>query len=521
MGNKMNFKNLLSGYSEYSDFCAAIKKGKIPVSIAGLAEPCVPQFIFQAHEDKKTLVITYSDLEAKRLLSELGFYTDKAVLFPQKEYIFHNIDAKDHNIEHQRLCALLSISNSSIVVTSLEAMLQFTLSFDTLSKYTIDFKQDQEYDTDDLAKMLVDMGYTREDEVVGRGQFALRGGILDIFSPQMENPVRIEFFDTQIDSIREFDSMSQRSVGTVNECRIIPCTELAGQDTNQLITKLQDEIKKLARKKSNQEKLIDNIRSDIEALKNGELFSIYKYIEFIFDKIPTILDYFDENSRIFLIEPRRIAERSSTFSFEQAEIIRDLDEKSLIIPKHTAFWEKYENLKEVIQKLPLISINTLTHSAVDYTYKSIFNFNTKTTVSLHGKFEYLFDNLKEGHKKGSTIVILAQNRSRGENLAGTLNEKGIKCRYIHDNPEFEKGEVVIVRGELGKGFEYPDIDFVLFSDRDIFDTGRKKSRRKIENAKRLKSYTDINVGDYVVHRAHGIGKYCGIKKMEVEGTKKD
>jgi len=158
---------------------------------------------------------------------------------------------------------------------------------------------------------------------------------------------------------------------------------------------------------------------------------------------------------------------------------------------------------------------------LDYQYKAIFNFTTKTTVGFHGKVEYLYDDLAAWRRDGATVVILAGNRARGENLAGVLNDKGIACRFVTGVPEFEKGEVIVARGELRKGFEYPQIGFVLISDQEIFENSRKKRARKIENTNRIKSYTDINVGDYVVHQTHGIGQYAGIQKMVVGGVTKD
>lgn len=522
MEKNMNFKNLLSEYKEYSDFCAAIKKGQTPVSVAGVVQSAMPQFIFSSAGEKNTLIITYSDMEAKQLASDLELYCENVHLFPAKEYVFFNIDAQDRHSENTRLETLYNIEKNGITVTSIEAVLQFTLPRDKFYENIMEFNMEEEYDLEIIAERLVNIGYVREDEVMGKGQFALRGGILDVFSPHMENPVRIEFFDTQVDSMREFDAETQRSVGVIDACTVIPCREFVDREKDELIEKLKDLVKKIKRKKSDNTVLIQNIEADIEVLEEGgELGSIHKYLGFVFDKIPTIVDYFNKSSMVFLLEPKRIAERVKTIEWEQGEILEDLFNKSLLPEKSSGLWAKYQDVALALQNLPLVSVNSLTHSAIDYTYKSIFNFNTKTTVSLHGKVDYLYDDLLMRRKSGATVVVLASNRSRGENLAGTLNEKGIKCRYIHDNAEFEKGEIVIVRGDAAKGYEYPDINFILISDREIFDAAKKKSRRRMENTSRLKSYTDINVGDYVVHRSHGIGEYKGIKKMEVGGISKD
>lgn len=515
----MNFKNLLSGYGEYSDFCHALKNGKTPISVSGIVESAAAQFIYETAAGKKTLIITYSDMEAKQMAENMNLYTDRVFVFPAKEYVFFNVDARDHNSEVQRLRALYELSKDAAVVVSLESLLEFTLPPEKFYDNILKFGLDSEYDLENVSNRLVSMGYSREDEVFEKGQFALRGGILDVFSPQNENPVRIEFFDTQVDSIREFDPMTQRSIDGFDEAVVMPCSELAGYDRAGLIKKL--ELKKV--KKDGESKLAENVEKDIELLKNGAaLNSICKYISLIYDGIPTLLDYFDKDSYIFLMEPKRIAERAKSFEWEQGEIIEDLSQKELLLPNTAQMWAKYSDIAACLQKLSLVTISSLTHSNIDYKYGALFDFSTRTTVSLHGQAEYLYEDLKEKQNEKATVVILASNRSRGENLAGTLNDKGIKCRYIHDEAEFEKGEIIILRGSAGKGYEYPELKFTLISEQEIFEAAKKKrAAKRVENASRLKSYTDINPGDYVVHRSHGIGKYLGIKKMSVAGVTKD
>lgn len=523
MKKTLNFKNLLSEYSEYSDFCAALKSGKTPISLAGVVESGLGQFIYGSNDDKNTIVITYSDQEAKQLVFDLELYTDNVRLYPAKEYVFFEIDAQNRHSENMRLEALSNMQRKGgITVTSIEALLQFTIPPKTLRENTLNLKLADMIDPAELSEKLVKMGYIREEEVSGKGQFSLRGGILDVFSPQAENPCRIEFFDIEIDSIRNFDTMTQRSFGNVEETCIIPCRELSEYDRDALTIKLEEEIKKLKRKKSDQSKAIENLESDIEKLsQSGELSSVSRYIGVIYDKIPTLLDYIEEDTTVFLIEPKRVNERAKTLVWEQSEIIEDLSAKGLLLSGYSKLWESYDKAVEILQNRKLVSINTLTHTTINYNYNAIFNFVTKTTVSLHGKVEYLYDDLIKKQEAKETVVILASNRLRGENLAGTLNDKGIKCRYIHEDAEFSKGEIVIIRGELSKGFEVPDIGFTLISDKEIFAAGIKKSKRRAENANRLKSYTDINVGDLVVHRAHGIGEYKGIKKMTALGVTKD
>ena len=317
---------------------------------------------------------------------------------------------------------------------------------------------------EEFLKKLIDMGYKREEEVSGKGQFAMRGGILDIFSPQEENPVRIEFFDIQADSIREFDTETQRSVETLKETTIIPASEFSGFDFDNFLKKLREKVAKLRRKKVPDKELIENLENDIDSIENGIIpKSIYKYAGLMFDKIPTILDYFDGEDIVFLAEPKRIAERAKSLEWDLAEEIKELASKSIISGDFGSPWAKYADLAKEIQQKCLVSINTLMHTSINYTYKAIFNFITKTTVSLHGRIDYLYDDLKKSEGTDKTTVILAGSASRAENLAGTLCQKGIKCRFEREKADFKKGETLILKGRLEKGFEYPDLNFTLIS----------------------------------------------------------
>lgn len=516
----MDFSTLLEGYAPYEKLKNALVCGKTPVSVSGLVEPAEPQLISALSQTGTTLVVVYSDFEARRLYSDFLLYTNKVYVFCEREYVFHNIDARDHSRESERLRVLDSIQSGGIIIASVEACLGATLHKDKLESFCIDIKYGMEYDIESLSQRLLDMGYKRTDMTEAVGQFSLRGGILDVFSPNSENPVRVEFFDTEVDSIRRFDALTQRSLSQEDRCRIIPASELCLnlQEREKVI----DYLKKILKRKSTTEELEQTVQAEIEQLSDGIIFpAIDKYIGVIYDKIPTISDYLDSDSKVFIIEPKRINERAKTLEWEQAQVYTELVERGIMPAKTPLSYIEYHALTEQLAKKRLVSLNLLSHSSVDYKYNEIVDVTTKTTVSLHGKIEYLYDDLTAWQREGSTVVILASNTSRGENLAGTLNEKGITARFLRDNISFNKGEVVIVRGAANKGYEYPELGFVLIAEQDIFTAEKKRRERKRDSANRIKSYTDINVGDYVVHRAHGIGEYAGIKKMQVAGVTKD
>lgn len=523
----MLFSEILDGYAEYRSLAGNMEKRKTPVSVAGVVESANAHLIASLSEKlgKPAIVLTDSDVQAREIAEDLAFYTDRALYFPSKEYVFYDIDTTAHVSEHGRLGVLekLCAGGEYIVAASVDSVLAYTADRTEYEKNRIEFEIGAVFEIDALAERLVDMGYRREELVEGVGQFSVRGGILDIYCPSYENPVRIEFFDNEVDSVRAFDPITQRSLETLSGFVVSPCSEvvLTRESAVSLAEKLRESVKKLKRKKSDMSETIETLYTDIEKLEETRLFpAIDKYASLIYGRIPTLIDYFDADCLAFVIDPRRINERVRAFEAEKAEMIASLAERGQISPEGMKYYADYGEIAAEMAKRRMAALNVLSHTSLDYNYNALVSFSTKSTVSFHGKIEYLADDLKVWRDTKTTVVILASNRGRGENLADMLTERGFACRYMHERGQFEKGEIIIARGEAAKGFEYPDAGFALISDREIFASKRRR-RRKTENANRLKSFNDIAVGDYVVHQTHGIGKYVGMEKKTVTGITKD
>ncbi|HIT85330.1 MAG TPA: transcription-repair coupling factor [Candidatus Ornithomonoglobus intestinigallinarum] len=521
----MKLNDILYDYGKYAELREAVKSS--PVSVSGVEESARAQLIFSLFEEqeKNALIVCYSDMEARALADDLAFYTDSVQFFPSKEYIFYNIETSGRTSQNERLAALYGIvSGKCITVASLDALLQYTIPKPELEEASIRFELGKRFDIDRLCEELIVMGYSREELVEGEGQFALRGGILDVFSPNCGNPLRIEFFDDETDSIRLFDRVSQRSLDKTDSADIIPVREAVITDERRgsLAAEIKSRIEK-AKKRGGCEYYIETASAELESLEENRYFpSLDKYVSLIYGgNIPSLLDYFGGGSLIFVIDPKRICDRGKTFEWEKGEIVSELKEKNVIGPEKDSFFVSYGDALNKMLGNRVVSLETLTHTSNDFKYKSLISFTTKTTVSFHGKMDYLFDDVKKWQENGYTVVILAATRGRGENLAGVLTERGMKARFLGDGREFKKGETVIIRGRIKKGFEYPDIKFVLVSDNEIFEQRRSRRKRKDDNAARIRSYNDISPGDYVVHSAHGIGEYKGTQKMNVGGVLKD
>ena len=527
----MNFSDILKDYKPYKGIVKNLNN--TPISVAGIVESAQGQLIYALANENQShaLVICYSDMEARKMYSDMLLYSENVLYFPSKEYVFYNIETSGHQNEHARISVLRKIISGGkyIVITSLDALLQFTAEKEEFESLCVTFEIGKRFDLDALTESLIIMGYSREDAVEGAGQFAVRGGILDIYPPGLDNPLRIEFFDDETDSIREFDVYTQRSLDKVETAVVSPVGEITLTDEKRdaLTAELEKRIRGAKRKKSDETTFIETTSADIESLKETRYFpSLDKYVSLIYDKIPSLADYFKDEDLVFIVDPKRICERGRSFEYEKNEQITELIDKNILSSAKDKFYAGYnEKVKELSAK-KLISLDVLSHSSCDFKYKHLETFVTKTTVSFHGKIEYLYDDLKKWQESNYTVVILCASRGRGENLAGVLKDKGIRAKFIftdskNSNVKFYKGDTVILRGDLGKGFEYPELGFVLVSDREIFETKKSRQRRKVENANRIKNYTDISAGDYVVHRTHGIGQYVGTQKITVGDVTKD
>ena len=432
----MNLLNLLDGYMPYESIIKNL--GKTPMSIAGVADSAQSHLISAISKriGKNTLVITYSDMEARAVTSGLRLYIDIVVMFPSKDYVFYNIETMGRANSNARRVVLDKITEGGVtVVASVDAGMTFTAEKSRFLSNILKFKSGDELNLDEVSSRLVAMGYKREEIIEGAGQFSVRGGILDVFSPNYENPVRIELWGDEIDAIRFFDADSQRAIENVCSVRIIPVTEVLYSEKRreEIVIELERRLKSAKHKN---DEYANTLRQDIEGFKECSIFpSIDKYISLIYGEIPSLTDYFDKDTLAFVIDPKRVSERMRTFHWEKGEELVSLKEKGIIGSEKTSFYRSEAEVTEALSSLKLISLEMLSHTKNNFTYKHLESIISKTTVSFHGKLEYLYEDLMRWQEDGYTVVVLANTSGRAENLNGVFYERGISAR-ISDG-EFE------------------------------------------------------------------------------------
>lgn len=509
------FVEMLSGMPEFSMLTEQIAKQATPVCVVGVTGSQKNHCFYAAAAaaGKKCLVIASDEIEARRIRDDLAyFYADNVLLFPTKEYVFYDVDVSTHQGETARIGVLNGLQSAGAVVASIQAVMQYTLPRPLFDKWSFSLVVGGIFQPADLAERLVAMGYKRVPSVEGVGQFAMRGAIVDIYSPTGNYPVRVEFFDDEVDSIRDFDPVTQMSVEKRESANICPVREL-------LYTPEQASgVAAHVRKQKN-----ENLGADVERLSEGEYFASQdKYLPFFYERVPTLLEYLDENWLVFVDEPYVASEKAKAFEQEQGEIVATMLEKGLFPKCKGAYLSSYTEIARAAAQHPLVATAALSYNCPDLSPKHLISFTAKTLQSYSGNLEFLFDDLAFWKRNGYRTVVLLGSTSKLEHLAQELQNRGVEAAIVPslENPP-QPGQIVLSCGTLAKGFEYPTIKTVVVSDGELFrqPKKRKAARKQAKNA--IQSFDELQPGDYVVHRTHGIGQYVGIQQLVVDKVTKD
>lgn len=517
---------------EYRDILKHLQSYTRPVCITGPSDSQKAHLSYALGRQLKsgTVFVAYNEMQARRLYEDFTFFLgDSAVFLPSREIIMHDIEARSYDSVFQRLRALDRVirGDYAVLCISAEAMAQKLIPPELFVQCTLKLRNGERLDSSRLNGTLVCLGYERVHAVEGMGQFAQRGGIIDIFPVNCENAVRIELFDDEIDSIRYFDTQSQRSVDKLEEVRIIPAREVIypPERREEIIQSIRSEAKAVKRGGRGEtgrgaSQIENRAAADIDRFNTEYYFpGIDRYIPYIIDRPATAAEY-AADAVLVTDEPVRAAQRVENLLLEHHETCRSLLEKGRILPGSQELYFDYIAIKNKTEGLRNVYLSTIS-SGIDPTECRTFNMPSKATGAYQGHIEFLCADLLNWKRDNASVIVLSGTRGRGERMAETLSGKGIEAPYT-DSPQLVPGRIAITRGSLNKGFEYPTIGLVIVSDREVF--GQERRARKAGGrlkGSRINIFTDLNAGDYVVHQAHGIGQYVGIEKLAVENVKRD
>ena len=515
---------------------ADIKAGRLPLLADGCIDAGKGQFVYTLSENYPCkLIITGNDVRAKEFLEDYKFYDRNVMLYPAKDVIFYNADIHGNYIVRQRLCVIRRLLEQKpvTIVTTIDALMDSVLDLSVIKENIMALEVGQICDIEQMKKKLVSIGFERVGQVEAPGQFAVRGGILDVYNMSDDCPYRIEFWDDEIDSIRSFDAESQRSIENCDTFTIYPSSEFVLDDRTaeaglrRIQTEAQKTIKKFQDDKNMEAagRLSQTILEFEENIR--EAFgstNIDAYIHYFYPNTMSFIDYFDnDDSIIFLDEPNRLEEKGEAVTYEFREGMTGRLEKGYILPGQMQVLYDLKVIWHKLSKLRTIVMATLAQKFKMLDMKGEYGLTMKSISSFNGNFEMLVKALGVWKKNKYKILLVSGSETRAQRLAKDLQAFDLNAFYTADKDRLiNDGEIMVIHGSLHKGFEYPLIKFAVIAETDIFgEEKKKKARRKRYNGQKIQSFSDLNIGDYVVHENHGLGVYKGIEKIEVDKVEKD
>ena len=501
------------------------------------------------------LVITSDEGKARDMAEDARFFNSGNVMYyPAKDVIFYNADVQGRQIAGERIRCIAAIidrlNKSDIaksgmekstenvsdgpltIVTTIDGISDMLLPVDRFRRAVINLKKGDILDVEDMAKKLTAMGFERFGMVEARGQFAIRGGIIDIFSYTDEAPVRIELWDDEIDSIRAFDADSQRSIENYKSYTVFPATEFLFTEDE-----IEQGIEKIRHEKDEQMKLFgaDKRKRTKEQIEAGnhlnrmldDALRTGDYSKFIYtfaDRVSSLAEYFPKGDTLIVVdEPARLKEHSDMTFYEYSESMKNRLESGYVLPSQTHMFMDMETAVLSMNGHKQLVLTTLEYTPEFFGIDYSMHIEARSISSYNNSFEYLAKDLEKYKKNGYTTVLVCSSRTRALRIVDDLGKLGIASFYSEDfNKDYGSGLIIVTYGSLHKGFEYPVLSFVVIAENDIFSARKmKKLKKKKHDGKNIASFNELNIGDYVVHESHGLGVYKGIEKIQVEGVEKD
>lgn len=517
------FSRILHESAEYKSILSAIKKNRLPMGVTGLSHIHKAHFAAALCEDTARcgLIITPDESQASRLAEDLNSFGVSALVYPARDFVFRTAESRSHEYEHMRLNTLGHMLSGAcdIVVCPVEAALQLTIPPAEFNSKSFTVSVGDEPGPERLKTLLLNAGYTGSHQVDGRGQFSGRGGIVDFFPPDSDNPCRCEFWGDSIDSLSLFDTESQRRTENISEIKITPANEIIGGDD---FAGVLEQFRAALRGRGSV-KARASLDNDIEKLRGGaRLASLDKYLPLIYKNPATIFDY-AKGSLLFVSESFSVRERALSCAQLFNEDIKGLFEEGVLCPGLDRFTLTWSELNGFYEKFGALYADNLPRGSFDTPVKELVSVNARQSSPWSGAYQTLTDDLMPFKgKKGWRVAISAGTAKSAKALSLDLEHDGFSAFFFYSPPaDFPVGSICVLPGSFSSGFEYPQEKFLLITYGSRYVRPAKRSAKKANAKNAFNSLEELHRGDYIVHNAHGIGIFDGITKLEAGGTVKD
>ena len=529
----MNMQLLTASVSrlpEFEQLCAAIEGGACPVALSGVAA------VHRAHiaaglslRAKRPVVVVCADEgESQRMARDLTSLTGRSVpVLLSRAFTFHRSAAVSHQWEQKRLALLDAMSRGEVpvLVATVESLLQRTLSPETLDGCSACIQVGAQLDLNDLTEKLTRAGYTRCHQVEGVGQFALRGGILDVFAPGWAQPVRVEFFGDEVDAMGHFDPASQRRTENTDSVTILPAAEVLPHTAPGGLAGLDKALQKLAAKATRDglKELAANLERDREAVKEGRLPAPDRYLALICPGEHTAADFLPPDACVVFSETARVHERARTYQWQMEEDANTLLERQELPGACAELIVPFPQMCQGLEDYPCVYLDSFAASQYPVPPRTLLSVMAKQLPSYGVSLEAAAQDLEHYRGAGFSSLVLCTGEQRCLDLQAFLRERKIPSAVefkIKGMPR--PGEIVLTIGGLSGGMEYPGIKLAVIAEGDKSAPKRKtRAQKDVTNRQKLKSYADLTPGDLVVHEKYGVGRFLEMTKLTNDGLERD
>ena len=527
-----HFLQQLAAIPEVAELIRRVDGGGCPAAVTGLQpvqRACVGAAVARASR-RSAVFVCGDEREVRQLAGDLETLMGvRPVILLSREWQLRPGGVASREWERSRLAALYDMARgeAAVVVATADALMQRTLPPKLLNSLAVTLKTGGRADLKVLAESLLSAGYTRCDQVEGVGQFALRGGILDVFSPLMDQPVRCEFFDDEIDSMGSFDPATQRRTANVTSALLLPAAEVLPSAVPGGAADLAERLLRLAEKLEKKPRTVETaaqLREDAQRLQNGaEVGGLDRYLAAVYPKAAAGVHYLPAESLVFLCESGRVDERVKNTLLQNKQDVEALLEAGVMAGEYGKLLLSAEELYTALEDHPVVMMESLPTSRRPLVPRGLLGMTARQLSSYGGSLETAVTDLEHYRGSGSAVLVLCGGESRANNLQRLLEERRIPAVLDLKNAGMpEPGEVRISMGALSAGCEWPTIHLAVLTEGQLTGTVRKRAKLKKESSRqKIQSYTDLSPGDLVVHVHHGVGRFAGIQRMPVDGVEKD
>ena len=515
---------------EAAELLRRVEEGGCPAAVTGLQpvqRACLGAAVAAAAK-RPAVFVCGDEGEARQLAGDLETLLEQPpVVLLAREWQLRPGAVASREWERGRLAALYALSQEEApraVVATADALMARTLPPELLRSLAVTLRVGERRDLAGLADRLLAAGYTRCQQVEGVGQFALRGGILDVFSPLMERPVRCEFFDDEIDSMGAFAPGTQRRTENVEAALLLPAAEVLPRQAEGGLEGLGEKLLRLADRLEKRGAAPSRLREDGERLKSGSVpEGMDRYLAAVYPEAAAGVHYLPPDALVMLCEAGRVDERVKGTLLQSRQDLEALLEAGILAGDYAKLLLSAEEFYAALEAFPVLMAGALPTSRYPYAPRGLLSVNARQLSSYGGSLETAVTDLEQYRETGSAVLLLCGGEARAQNLHHLLRERGIPAALdLKGTAMPALGELRITVGALSAGCEWPALRLAVLTEGQLTAPARRRARPKREsNRQRIQSYTDLKPGDLVVHTHHGVGRFAGIQRMPVDGVEKD